>query len=100
MRCTLVCFIILAFASIALAQNPTSAPTQQQSVPQTAPLRPPQPSAPESAVKVENQPVEAQGKRLRLDLGTKDPVRARVPLKRTGIPPHDQKQPLPVIFPL
>ncbi|MFL6438874.1 MAG: CocE/NonD family hydrolase [Terriglobales bacterium] len=100
MRCALVRLIILAFGSIALAQNPTSAPTQQQSVPQTVPLRPAQPSAPESAVKVENQVVEAQAKDIDLIWGLKIPMRDGVHLNGTVYRPHDQKQRLPVIFTL
>jgi putative CocE/NonD family hydrolase len=95
---SITCLLVLAIVfSPTMGQNPSA--QQTQPVPQTPPVHPPQPSAPETAVKVE--PVkESQAKDIDLIWGLKIPMRDGVRLNGTVYKPHAQKAPLPVIFTL
>src|SRR5262245_61499142 len=97
-----LCLLVVC-ASMLCAQSTQSASSssqqQPQPTPQTSPIRPTQPHAPESAVKVETQPAEP-AKDIDLIWGLKIPMRDALHLKGTVYKPHDQKEPLPVIFTL
>ena len=93
-----VALVVSAFAQTTPAPAPPQ--PQQQPVPQTPPLRPPQPEKPESAVRIEPEARGAKNTDVDLIWGLKIPLRDGVHLNGTVYRPHLQKQPLPVIFTL
>lgn len=98
------CFCtLLLFGAISFAQDTQSTPATQQNpaqaVPQTAPLHTTQPNSAESASNL-GAALETQAEDIDLIWGLKIPVRDGIHLNGTVYKPHDQKQPLPVIFTL
>jgi len=98
---TLSLLVLCTWMLCAQSSQSAPSPTQQQPQPtsQTPPVRPTQPHTPESAVKAETQPAEP-AKDIDLIWGLKIPMRDALHLKGTVYKPHDQKEPLPVIFTL
>jgi len=99
-----ITWVWILWAAMARAQSgqSTASPTLQQPQPaqQTAPLRPTQPNTPEVALKAEEQPAEAPAKDIDLIWALKIPMRDGVHLNGTVYKPHEQKEPVPVIFTL
>src|SRR5690349_4529961 len=97
-------WLLMLCASIVSAQSTQSTPSSTQQQPQptppTPPLRPTQPNTPESAIKVEGQPAPPPANDVDLIWGLKIPMRDGVHLNGTVYTPHDQKEPVPVIFTL